>query len=239
MPRIRGMRASVFGVLSAQEQGDLRPQVPTPQPRHRGCTSPQYELREPAERASRSPGAGVPNPGPRSPLPPSPVLRSQPAGPGGAAARYRGPGAAPVLTPWSRRRLRRGRGTAERGRRPPASRRSGPGGRRHPRRGCGMRRDVGTAPVLPPPSRTAPSAGRAPPLPPPIIRPRGAPGFHLLLGLPGGSLPATAATHHPASGVPGAAGGSRSGSWLCSAGCGAGWRGCIHSPSMNAAPVSA
>ncbi|XP_014738363.1 PREDICTED: serine protease 57 [Sturnus vulgaris] len=48
-----------------------------------------------------------------------------------------------------------------------------------------MRRDVGTAPVLPPPSRTAPSAGRAPPLPPPIIRPRGAPRIHLLLGVPG------------------------------------------------------
>ncbi|XP_041884581.1 serine protease 57 [Corvus kubaryi] len=74
-----------------------------------------------------------------------------------------------------------------------------------------MRRDVGTAPVLPPPSRTAPSAGRAPPLPPPIsglgarrgfvcswgsqagpgpplpppiARPRGPPELWLLLGIP-------------------------------------------------------
>lgn len=220
----------------------MRPQVRTPQPRHRGRTSPRYELREPAVRASRSPGAGVPSPGPHSPLPPpSPVLRSQPAGPVGAAARCWGPGAAPVLTPWSRRRLRRGRGNggagpaaagvpALRARRAAAS----PAGLRDAQ-GC---RDRAGAPASLPHS----SVCRARPATAAAHQP--ASGRAGVSSAPAGPrwVPARHRRHpSPGLGDPrgcGSCWGSRRGSWLCGVRCGAGWRGCIHSLSMEEAPVS-
>lgn len=219
----------------------MRPQVRTPQPRHRGCTSPRYELREPAEGASRSPDAGVPSPGPRSPLPPSPVLRSQPVGPVGAAARCRGPGAVPVLTPWSRRQLRRGRGNggaepaaagvpALRARRAAAS----PAGLRDAQ-GC---RDRAGAPASLPHS----SVCRARPATAAAHQP--ASGRAGVSSAPAGPRRVSARhRHHPSPGLgdrrsSGSWWGFRRASWLCNARCGAGWTGCIHSPSVKEAPVS-
>lgn len=142
------------------------------------------------------------NPAPGGP--PSRYCGAQPAARGGrgpvpgsrSPRRRHGPSRYSLHFPGGRgvrrRRLRRGRagrGAAERGRRAPASRRSGPGGRRHPRRGCGMRRDVGAAPALPPPAPPAqlrlPGAARHCRRPSPASG-RGAPGAAAAAGVRGG-----------------------------------------------------